>query len=120
MVMGSADRDSANEGQSGERSRPESWNLPGSRVVGPLVAAFLATVAIASVIEALTDLLYGQLTIWQWRAVSLVLFGGVSTVAVYFAQRRKAELLTQANLRLAERRRAEAGVSANGVRAAGV
>ncbi|HMD96094.1 MAG TPA: PAS domain S-box protein [Terriglobia bacterium] len=84
----------------------------GSRVVGTLVAVFVTTVAAASAVEALTELLYGQLTVWQWHAVSVVLFGGVSTIAVYFALRRKAELLIQADFYLAEHRRAEARLAA--------
>jgi two-component system, sensor histidine kinase and response regulator len=117
MVMGSADRGSADEGQSGASSRPESTVLGGSRAgprvaSRPLVTALLATIVVASVAEALTDLLYGQLTIWQWHAVSDVLFGGVLFVAVYFALRRKADLLIQAQLRLAEQRLAEAKLAA--------
>jgi len=116
MVMGSEDRGSANEGQSGAQSRPErlysSGSPAGSRLdwrgVGPLVAVFLITLAVASAIETLTDRLCGQLTIWQWHAISVVLLGCIATVAVYFVRRRKAELLVQANLRLAERRRAQA------------
>ncbi|MGO9272247.1 MAG: PAS domain S-box protein [Terriglobia bacterium] len=110
--MGFVDLDSANKNESGARSRPESSYLSGSRVVGPLVAAFLATIAVAAVVEALTDLMYGRITIWEWHATSVLFLGCVSTVAVYFALRRRAELLIQANLHLAEVQRAKAQLAA--------
>ncbi len=112
MVMGSVDPGKGNQGSSDVRSRPESSYLSSSLVVGPLLAAFLVTIVAASAVEAVTDLLYGHLTVWQWHAVSVVIFGVVSTVAVYFALRRRVELLIQANLYLAERRRAEARLGA--------
>ncbi|HEV2494415.1 MAG TPA: PAS domain S-box protein [Terriglobia bacterium] len=73
-----------------------------------LIVVFLAAVATATAVEVATDVLFGQLTIWEWHATSVVFFGVVLTLAVYLALRRRSDLLEQVNLQVAERRRAEA------------
>jgi PAS domain S-box-containing protein len=108
MLLDSMSLGSPSEANSSPLPLPGYPCLSRSLVVGPLLAAILVTIAVVSFVEAMTDLLYGRLTIWEWHSTSVVCLGCVSTVAVYFALRRRAELVIQATLRLVERRRAEA------------
>jgi len=73
-----------------------------------LLVAFLAAVATATAVEVATDLVSGQLTIWQWHVTSVVVFGIACTLAAHLALRRRAKVLEQARLDAAERRQAEA------------
>ena len=72
-----------------------------------LLVAFLAAAATATAVEVATDLVSGQLTIWQWHVTSVIVFGMACTLAAHVALRRRAKVLEQARLDAAERRQAE-------------
>jgi len=108
MLIDSAGPAPANETKGGQPTVSSGPPLAGSQVAGTLVKTLLAVTTVAALYEVASRFALPHMSLWQSGTVRVAFIGVTSTVVVYLALRRRAELLIQAHLQLAERRRAEA------------
>jgi PAS domain S-box-containing protein len=103
--------DSPNVDESGQQTRRPVPSQSRVNVPTTLIMTFLAATLAGALYEVAKQLAFPRITVWQSHAITVCLFGAASTVAVYLALRRRAELWLQVQRERAQRKRAEEALS---------
>ncbi len=78
-----------------------------ARILGTLFKTFLTVTIAAAAYEGAKQFAFPHITLWQSHAITALLFGAASTLAVYLGLRSRSGFLAQIQTQLAERKRAE-------------
>ena len=95
MHLNSTDSGPRNEGEGGQQAVPVEPAPASTYARGLWIKIFLAAIVAATVYEAVKQIALPHVTLWRSHVITIIVFGVISTLAVYAALRARSGLVAQ-------------------------